>query len=49
MAPVPAGLVMLAVALFVPGVLNDADTFWHITAGEWMIAHGAVPHTDPFS
>ena len=48
-APAALALVMLAVALFVPGVLNDPDTFWHIKAGEWMIAHGAVPHTDPFS
>ena len=24
------------------GLLNDGDTYWHIRAGEWMIAHGAV-------
>ena len=40
---------MLALVLFVPGVLNDGDTFWHIKAGEWIIGQGAVPHTDPFS
>jgi hypothetical protein len=34
---------------FAPPILNDADTFWHIAAGRWMIAHGAVPATDPFS
>ncbi len=40
---------MLALTLFAPAVLNDGDSFWHLTAGDWMIAHGAVPHTDPFS
>jgi hypothetical protein len=34
---------------FAPQVLNDADTFWHIAAGRWIIAHGAVPQADPFS
>lgn len=44
-----AALAMLTLALFVPGVLNDGDTFLHITAGEWMISHRAVLHADPFS
>jgi hypothetical protein len=30
-------------------VLSDGDTFWHIAAGRWIIDHGAVPKTDPFS
>src|SRR6185437_1766117 len=34
---------------FAPQVLNDADTFWHLAAGRWMIANGAIPATDPFS
>lgn len=34
---------------FATPILNDGDTFWHIAAGRWMIAHGAVPATDPFS
>jgi hypothetical protein len=38
-----------AAVSFAPPILNDADTFWHIAAGRWMIAHGAVPATDPFS
>jgi hypothetical protein len=40
---------LLALTLFAPGVLNDGDTFTHIAAGQWMIAHGAVIHADPFS
>jgi len=46
---VVAAIAMLALVLFVPGVLNDGDTFWHIKAGEWIIGNGVVPHTDPFS
>ncbi len=34
---------------FAPPVLGDADTFWHLAAGRWMLAHATVPATDPFS
>lgn len=34
---------------FWPGMLRDGDTWWHIKAGEWIFAHRAVPHADPFS
>jgi hypothetical protein len=30
-------------------VLADPDTFWHIAAGDWMLAHGTVPKVDVFS
>ncbi|HEX7968029.1 MAG TPA: hypothetical protein VF502_07405 [Stellaceae bacterium] len=30
-------------------VLNDPDTYLHIAAGQWMIAHRALPLHDPFS
>ena len=46
---VAAALAMLALALFGPGFLDDGDTNWHLAAGRWMIQHGVVPHTDPFS
>jgi hypothetical protein len=29
-------------------LLNDPDTYWHITSGQWILAHG-FPHADPFS
>ncbi len=32
-----------------PGLLGDPDTYWHIMAGRWIIAHFAVPHADIFS
>lgn len=38
-----------ALTAFAKPILNDGDTFWHIGAGRWMIAHGAIPTTDPFS
>ena len=34
-----AALAGFALAAFSPGLLNDGDTYWHIRAGEWMIAH----------
>jgi hypothetical protein len=30
-------------------ILTDQDPYWHIAAGRWIIAHGAVPHHDVFS
>jgi hypothetical protein len=44
-----AGLAAFVLAAFSPGVLNDSDTYWHIRAGEWMLAHGQVLRVDPFS
>jgi hypothetical protein len=29
--------------------LEDGDTYWHIAAGDWMIAHWSIPAGDPFS
>ena len=45
---------LLGVAAFLIPVLagwglRDADTCWHIAAGRWMLAHGAVLTHDPFS
>jgi hypothetical protein len=30
-------------------LLIDPDTLWHITVGQWMLDHHAVPHTDIYS
>ena len=49
MIPALAGLIMYTVVLFAPQVLYDADTFWHIAAGELMLDTRQVIHTDPFS
>ncbi len=44
-----AGLAGFALAGFAPGLLNDSDTYWHIRAGEWMLAHHEVLRADVFS
>ncbi|MBB4198169.1 hypothetical protein CCR94_10970 [Rhodoblastus sphagnicola] len=44
-----APLLALALTLASPAVLNDGDTWWHIAAGQWILAHRAVPTTDIFS
>jgi len=43
------GVAVFALVAFMPGVLNDGDTFSHIATGDWILAHHAVPHVDPFS
>ncbi len=35
--------------IFRPDRMFDSDTLWHIKAGEWIIAHRAIPTTDTFS
>ncbi len=37
---------VLAVAAYICGPLDDPDLWWHITIGRWIWAHGAVPHVD---
>lgn len=44
-----AALVAFAVTMFLPQVLGDGDSWWHVRAGEWMLDHRAVPMVDPFS
>ena len=47
--PLALALALMALGAFAPQVLNDGDTFWHIAAGQWTLAHGGAPHADPFS
>lgn len=42
-------VIAFAGTAFAPQIFNDGDTFWHIAAGEWMLDHRAVLHSDPFS
>jgi hypothetical protein len=28
---------------------SDPDVWWHLRSAEWILQHGAVPQTDPFS
>src|ERR1700742_659084 len=43
------GAAIFASVLWLPVVLRDADTLWHITTGDWILAHRAVPRVDTFS
>jgi hypothetical protein len=47
--PLVVAVVVLGVGAFAPSVFDDGDTWWHIAAGQWTLAHGAVPRVDPFS
>ncbi len=48
--PLIVALLALARVLAQPGaLLHDPDTYLHIAAGRWMLAHGALPVHDPFS
>jgi hypothetical protein len=44
-----AALGVCALTLFSPAIFNDGDTFWHIRAGQWMLAHHTVLDHDIFS
>ncbi len=48
--PLIVALLAIGRALAQPrALLNDPDTYLHIAAGRWMLAHGALPLHDPFS
>jgi hypothetical protein len=42
-------LFVFALTLWPSALLNDTDTWWHLAAGDWILQHRAVPHSDPFS
>jgi hypothetical protein len=48
-ASIVTAAVVFCLVLFLPPLLNDGDTLWQIRAGEWILDHRAIPHTDPFS
>jgi len=45
---VAAALVMTWV-VFTAGSVAPNDLWWHLRAGEWMLAHRTIPHVDLFS
>ncbi len=55
-SPLASLLPMLLAVILVPVLLgssgtifNDGDISWHLATGQWIIAHHALPHSDPFS
>jgi hypothetical protein len=44
-----AAMAYLILVVKMDGVLRDADTYWHIVMGQWIVDHRAVPHVDMYS
>jgi hypothetical protein len=44
-----AAAALAAIVLFIPAVLKDGDTYWHLATGAWILDHHQVPHVDIFS
>lgn len=48
--PLAVGMGVYLLLLFAGNkLLNDPDTLWQITVGQWIIDHRAVPETDVYS
>jgi hypothetical protein len=48
----PLSMALLAYLYLVSNagtLLRDGDTYWHVAAGRWILGHGVIPATDPFS
>jgi hypothetical protein len=41
--------VLGAVALALAGPIRSGDLWWHLRTGHWILDHGRLPDTDPFS
>jgi len=44
-----AATVVTILVMFGSRLIQDGDPYWHIAAGRWILEHGYVPTTDPFS
>lgn len=51
-----AEAIILAILIAVPAlfclrmaIVGDADIWWHLRTGQWILQHHGVPHTDPFT
>ncbi|UTP38821.1 hypothetical protein M9M90_16570 [Phenylobacterium sp. LH3H17] len=42
-------LAAFVAVLSVGKIFDDGDTYWHLATGDWILLHGAIPTTDPFS
>ena len=42
-------LAFVLVLAAAPSLSADPDTLWHLATGHWIVEHGRVPSTDPFS
>jgi hypothetical protein len=44
-----AWITFLGIFAMAARVSVDSDTWWHLRAGDWMLTHGAILRSDPFS
>jgi hypothetical protein len=49
LAPGLAALAIAALTMLDARILNDGDTYWHLTTGAWILDHGSAPTVDSFS
>jgi len=42
-------IVFLGIFIMAVRAPSDSDLWWHLAAGDWMRANGAIPRADPFS
>jgi len=50
MLPLWVGVIVYAVLVLAGNhLLIDPDTMWHVTVGQWILDHHAVPQTDVYS
>jgi hypothetical protein len=47
--PLMMGVATFMLVILLPGTLSDCDTYWHISAGQWILSHHQIPRHDPFS
>ncbi|MGZ3342259.1 MAG: hypothetical protein ACXU9B_20885, partial [Reyranella sp.] len=47
--PLAVGLVLFVWLTTAKSLLADPDSHWHVTVGNWILAHGAVPTVDVYS
>src|SRR5258708_14988719 len=47
--PLAVGLVLFVWMATAKSLLADPDSHWHVTIGNWILAHGAVPTVDIYS
>src|SRR3954470_13965217 len=49
--PLAVGLALFVALAKLNGLplLVDPDTHWHVTVGQWILQHGAVPTVDTYS
>lgn len=44
-----AALYLMPAFVILQPVISDQDVWWHLQTGKWIVEHGVLPSTDPFS